>query len=71
MKIKKKEIKSLRNELKTHLKPLHSNIEIKKWYRNIIKESKLKLNLFHLQNVKIGNLTLKDKWFMIQDHFIK
>ena len=65
MKIKKKEIKSLRNELKTHLKPLHSNIEIKKWYRNIIKESKIKIKSIPLTKCK--NWKFNSKGQMIHD----
>ena len=43
MKTKKKDIEKLRNDLKSNLKPLYSTIEIKKWYRNIIKKSKIKI----------------------------
>ena len=43
MKTKKKEIVKLRNELITNSKTLHSNTEIKKWYKNIIRKSKIKI----------------------------
>ena len=65
MKIKKKEIKSLRNELKTNLKPLHSNIKIKKWYKNIIKESKIRIKSIPLTKCK--NWKFNSKGQMVHD----
>tara|TARA_S200000501_G_C20767702_1_gene719067 strand:+ start:218 stop:925 length:708 start_codon:yes stop_codon:yes gene_type:complete len=49
MKTKKKEIQKLRNELENNFTPLHSIIEIKKWYKNIIKKSKIKIKSIPLK----------------------
>ena len=65
MKIKKKEIEKLRNELKTNFKPLHSTIEIKKWYKNIIKKSKIKIKSIPLTKCK--NWKFNSKGQMVHD----
>ncbi len=50
MKTKKKEIEKLRNELNSNFKSLHSTIEIKKWYKDIIKKSKIKIKSIPLKD---------------------
>ena len=52
MKIKKKEIERLRGELITNFKPINSTLEIKKWYKNIIKKSKIKIKSIPLTKCK-------------------
>ena len=58
MKIKKNEILKLRGELSSNYKSLNSIKDIKSWYRNIIKNSKIKIKTIPLNkcnNWKINN----------------
>ena len=59
MKTSKKEIDKLRNELNSNFKPLHSIIEIKKWYKDIIKKSKIKIKSIPLTDCVNWNFNSK------------
>ena len=63
MKIKKNEILKLRNELSDNCKSLNSIKNIKKWYRNIIKKSKIKVKTIPLN--KCNNWKINAKGQMI------
>ena len=52
MKTKNKVILKLRRELYLKQKPLNSNNEIKKWYNEIIKNSKVKVKKIKLKDCK-------------------
>ena len=52
MKTSKKIIKSLRYELDKNFKPLHTTVDIKNWYKKIIKESKVKIKTISLNKCK-------------------
>ena len=60
---KNNKICSLRNELYQNYKPINSTIELKKWYKKIIKESKVKVKTIPLQKCK--------KWKMTKNGVIK
>ena len=62
---KKKDIEKLRNELVKNFKPLHSTIEIKRWYKNIIRKSKIKIKSIPL--TKCINWKFNSKGQMIHD----
>ena len=63
MKIKKNEILKLRNELSSNYKSLNSIKDIKSWYRNIIKKSKIKIKTIPLN--KCNNWKINTKGQMI------
>jgi len=65
MKTKKKEILKLRNELITNSKTLHSNTEIKRWYKNIIRKSKIKIKSIPL--TKCANWKFNSKGQMVHN----
>ncbi len=52
MKSSIKEIKKLRKELNSKLKPLHTNNDIKIWYKRIIKNSNIKIKTIPLDKCK-------------------
>ena len=63
MKTKKKDIIKLRNELIEDLKPFHTTIEIKKWYKNIIRKSKIKIKNIPLS--KCASWKINSKGHMV------
>lgn len=63
MKIKKNEILKLRSELSSNYKSLNSIKDIKSWYRNIIKKSKIKIKTIPLN--KCNNWKINNKGQMI------
>ena len=63
MKIKKSEILKLRNELSGNYKSLNSIKDIKGWYKNIIKKSKIKIKTIPLN--KCNNWKINTKGQMI------
>ena len=63
MKIKKNEILKLRSELSGNYKSLNSIKDIKSWYRNIIKKSKIKIKTIPLN--KCNNWKINTKGQMI------
>ena len=63
MKIKKNEILKLRSELSSNYKSLDSIKDIKSWYRNIIKKSKIKIKTIPL--TKCNNWKINTKGQMI------
>lgn len=63
MKIKKNEILKLRSELSSNYKSLNSIKDIKSWYRNIIKKSKIKIKTIPLN--KCNNWKINTKGQMI------
>tara|TARA_B100000242_G_scaffold107547_1_gene74658 strand:- start:499 stop:1206 length:708 start_codon:yes stop_codon:yes gene_type:complete len=63
MKIKKNEILKLRNELSSNYKSLNSIKDIKGWYKNIIKKSKIKIKTIPLN--KCNNWKINTKGQMI------
>ncbi len=52
MKPSNKVILALRKELRIKQKPLHTSKEIKTWYKNIIRESKVKIKIIPLNKCK-------------------
>lgn len=63
MKTKKLEILKLRNELSTNFKSTSTTEDIKKWYKNIIKKSKIKIKTIPLS--KCSNWKINKKGQMI------
>ena len=64
MKLDKKIIENLRKEIYTENKSINSLRKIKKWYRNIIKKSKvkvIKINLTECNDWEISNKNIKHK----------
>ena len=64
MKLNKKIIRKLRNEIYEKDKSLNSLKKIKKWYKNIIKKSNtkvLKINLSECRNWQMNNKNIKHK----------
>ena len=59
MKIKKNEILKLRNELSGNYKSLNSIKDIKNWYRNIIKKSKIKIKTIPLNKCNNWKINAK------------
>ena len=54
---KNKKINILRNELYRNYKPENSTIELKRWYKKIIKESKVKIKTIPLNKCKNWKIT--------------
>ena len=54
---KNKKINILRNELYRNYKPENSTIELKRWYKKIIKESKVKIKTISLKKCKNWKIT--------------
>ena len=65
MKIKKRDIKKLRDELVINFKPVHTTSEIKKWYKSIIKKSKIKIKTIPLS--KCANWKLNSKGQIVHE----
>ena len=71
MKTKKLEILKLRNELSTNFKSLSTTKDIKIWYRNIIKKSKIKIKTIPLSKCKNWKINKKGEMIHISGSFFK
>ena len=71
MKTRTKIIRDLREELINDVNPLHSTTEIKKWYRRIIKKSKIKIKTIPLNECRNWNFTKDGKIRHISGSFYK
>ena len=63
MRLNKKIIEKLRNEIRAKDKSINSLIKIKKWYKNIIKKSKtkvIKINLSECSDWQMNKKNIKN-----------
>ena len=71
MSIKKKEIIKLRNELLYNIKPLNKTEDIKKWYKQTIKKSKIKIKTIPLIECKNWKINKKGQMIHSSGSFYK
>ena len=71
MKIKKNEILKLRNELSGNYKSLNSIKDIKGWYKNIIKKSKIKIKTIPLNKCNNWKINTKGQMTHTSGSFYK
>ena len=63
MKPSKKIINNLRSELNKSFKPLHKMVDIKSWYKKIVKQSRIKIKTIPLNKCK--NWKVNKKGFIL------
>ena len=71
MKTKKFEVLKLRNELSTNFKSSSSTKDIKKWYKNILKKSKIKIKTIPLSQCNNWKINKKGEMIHSSGSFFK